>query len=557
MALCIAIYFLWGVFFEKPQTPLPSEAQTTTTTMTPQATNTLALQAHLKTPLSRGQALQATPRILIQTPKVKGSIRLLGGRIDDLTLRQYRSTPDKNSDQVTLLHPEQTKNAYYIENGWLSSQPQAKVPNENTLWTTTDTKLSIKSPVTLRWENGEGLVFTRIISIDEDYLFTIKDQVTNNSGQKLDLQSYALVRRHGLPDTSNYVALHEGVVGYVNNKLEEIKYSDLQEKSRMEFESKGGWFGFTDKYWLTALLPHQKTQNSVHFRHVQQADEKKFQVDFITPVAPIAAGETLSNTVNIFSGPKELNLLDSYETKLGVEHFDLAVDFGWFYFITKPLFYFLSFLQKFLGNLGLAILALTVFLKLIFFPLANKSYRSMARMKKLQPMMEALKEKYGDDKVRFNQELMALYKKEKVNPASGCLPMIIQIPFFFALYKVLFVSIEMRHAPFWGWIQDLSAPDPTTIFNLFGLIAWAPPSFLMIGAWPLIMGATMFLQQRMNPSPADPIQEKMFMIMPIMFTYLLAQFPAGLVIYWAWNNILTILQQWLIMRQNTTNKGKA
>lgn len=557
LGLSMAIFAGWNFFFDQKPAQTPSPAQTATLTPTATPTDTLAIKANLQTTLTRDEALAKDKRIRIKTSKLSGSIRLVGGRLDDVTLIQYRENTSAQSPHVTLLHPENTRGSYYIDMGWLLVGSPLKTPDDQTPWVTADAELTTSKPVTLTWDNGEGVVFTRKISVDEDYVFRIENTATNNTTQPLQIQHFALTRRHGRPQTSDYMALHEGVVAYIESKLQEVKYSELQDKGNFNFQTQGGWFGFTDKYWLTAILPAQNKQSVVHFRHVQQNDEPRFQVDSLAPQTALPAGSSITEVVHVFSGPKELNLLDGYETKLNVEHFDLAVDFGWFYFITKPLFYFLSTLQKWLGNLGLAILALTVILKAIFFPLANKSYRSMARMKKLQPMMESLKERFGDDKMRFNQEMMALYKKEKVNPASGCVPMIIQIPFFFALYKVLFISIEMRHAPFWGWIQDLSAPDPTTIFNLFGLIPWDPPSFLMIGVWPLIMGVTMFVQQKLNPPPADPMQAKMFLIMPFMFTYMLAQFPVGLVIYWAWNNVLTIAQQWTIMRQNSAPAAKA
>lgn len=558
MVLSLSIVFGWSYFFEKkPTSPATSTQKSETSLTVTPSEDSLAIKAHLQTALSREEAIAKDKRIPIRTDKLTGSIRLIGARLDDLTLAQYHETTDPSSAKVTLLNPENARAGYYVDLGWLSIGSTIKTPDDQTLWSTQDHELTINKPLTLTWDNGEGVVFTRKISIDENYMFRIENTVSNNTQTNLQLQHFTLTRRHGRPQTSDYMALHEGVVAYLEDKLQEVKYADLQDKGRYEFQSQKGWFGFTDKYWLTAVLPTQGRQSVVHFRHVQQNDEPRFQVDSLSPQTTVQPSGSFTEVVSIFSGPKELKLLDSYETKLNVEHFDLAVDFGWFYFITKPLFYFLSSLQKWLGNLGVAILALTVILKLLFFPLANKSYRSMARMKQMQPMMESLKERFGDDKIRFNQEMMALYKKEKVNPASGCVPMIIQIPFFFALYKVLFISIEMRHAPFWGWIQDLSAPDPTTVFNLFGLIPWDPPSFLMIGVWPLIMGVTMFVQQKLNPPPADPMQAKMFLVMPFMFTYMLAQFPVGLVIYWAWNNVLTIAQQWAIMRQNQSQAQKA
>lgn len=557
----VAIFAGWHYFYQKPKVEAEqaqqaekaaqkkiSEASSPASVIQPQA----AVEVDLPKP--RESIVKASKRIRIETSTLKGSLRLNGARLDDLILRQYKETTDENSKKVSFFSPAGTESPYFAEFGWVSSTKSQVLPNSETEWTADQDVLTPTQPVTLTWENGTGLKFQRTISVDEDYLFTVKQKITNTSSQPLTLNAYGLISRTGTPKTSGYFILHEGPLGYLNDSLEEYKYTTLQEEKMIKHDSTGGWLGITDKYWLAALIPDQSTKLKTNFRDVKAQSTDRYQVDYLSEAIVLRPGAFHEVTNHLFAGAKILELLDGYEDILGVKHFDLAVDFGWFYFITKPFFYALNFLKGWIGNLGLAILLMTVILKLFFFPLANKSYRSMGKMKALQPKMDRIRRLYGDDKMRMNQEVMALYKKEKVNPVSGCLPMLIQIPVFFALYKVLFVSIEMRQAPFYGWIHDLSLPDPTTIFNLFGLIPWDPPSFLMLGAWPLLMGVTMFLQQKLNPPPADPVQAKVFMVMPIAFTIMLAQFPAGLVIYWAWNNILSIIQQWFIMR-SAAKKG--
>lgn len=560
LIISMAVLIGWNYFFDA--TPIKPDPKTEAADITPNAANNVASvaqeqtnadmftpKADLSTSISRDDLIKKSPRVALKTDKLSGTIRLIGARIDDVTLNRYAAGLS-GDERVRIFNPQFSRSAYYADFGWLSVDRSQAVPNENARWAASSETLTQKSPLVLTWANDTGVRFTRKISIDDKYLFTITDTIHNTTNAPAQFQQYALVRRHGTPDVSNYMAVHEGVIGYLDGKLQEVKYSDISDKGRMEYRTKSGWFGFTDKYWLTSLIADPKADQPVTFRHSQNNSDVRYQVDTLGGVLTVAPGASVTTTTHLFVGPKELALLDGYEEQLKIDHFDLAVDFGWFYFITKPIFHLLSFLRDILGSFAAAILALTVLLKLVFLPLANKSYRSMGKMKELQPKIEALKAQYGKDTAGLNQAMMELYKREKVNPMGGCLPMIIQIPFFFAMYKVLFISIEMRHAPFWGWIQDLSAPDPTNVFTLFGLIPWDPPSFMMIGAWPLIMGLTMLLQQRMNPAPTDPVQEKMFMIMPVMFTYMLAQFPAGLVIYWAWNNVLTMIQQWYIMNQN-------
>jgi YidC/Oxa1 family membrane protein insertase len=471
---------------------------------------------------------------------------LAGGDIDDLLLIDYREELDPDSQEIVLLSPSGAPKAYYARFGWVGADG-VRVPDADTPWRADSTTLKPGRPVTLRWENGAGLRFTRILALDENYMFTVTQRAENDGAEAVKLFPYGLISRRGTPDVTGFYILHEGLLGVFDETLKEVDYDDLQETGVVQQSSRGGWIGITDKYWLAALVPDQKALAKTRFVHRRDDGADMYQVDFLGEQMELAPGATVETQSYVFAGAKEVALLDGYESELGIARFDLAIDFGWFYFLTKPIFYVLIYINERVGNYGVAILLLTVLIKLIFFPLANKSYKSMSKMKKLQPEVIKLREQFGEDKARLNQEMMALYKREKANPASGCLPIVVQIPVFFALYKVLFVTIEMRHAPFFGWIHDLSAPDPTTVFNLFGLIPLNLPDFLMIGVWPLLMGLTMFLQQKLNPQPADPMQAKIFMFLPIMFTFLLARFPAGLVIYWAWNNLLSIIQQKVIM----------
>ncbi|MBU0725523.1 MAG: membrane protein insertase YidC [Alphaproteobacteria bacterium] len=518
---------------------------------TPAATVTAVTQ-----PQNREAVVENAPRVRIDSPRLSGSISLAGARIDDITLKGYHVNPDRSSPNITLLTPLGLPKPYYTEFGWVAQGEGIKVPGGNAVWQADREVLSPDQPVTLSWDNGEGLRFEQVISLDQDYMFSVTQRVVNQTGNAVSLHNYGLASRGGTPKTAGFFILHEGPVGVLDGTLREVKYDDLKEDGKsVEYDSTGGWIGITDKYWPVALVPDQQTPVKGRFLHAMRNNDDRYQVDFLGNGSQVAPGATLEQTSRVFVGAKEVRLLDRYEEQHGITNFDLAIDFGWFYFLTKPIFYAIDWLYHLLGNFGLAILALTVGIKLLFFPLANKSYRAMSKLKELQPKMVALREKVGDDRQRLNQEMMTLYKKEKVNPAAGCLPILVQIPVFFALYKVLFVTIEMRHAPFYGWIKDLSAPDPTTIFNLFGVIPWDPPTFLMIGVWPIIMGISMFLQQKLNPQPADPIQAKVFMFLPIVFTIMLASFPAGLVIYWAWNNTLSMAQQYVIMRRMGVKVG--
>lgn len=503
---------------------------------------------------SRADALARLPRVQIANGRVHGSIALDGVRFDDVTLVDYRQTVDPNSPEIELLNPVGARDTYFAEFGWVP-EGQIPVPNADTLWEAVGDELTQQAPVEFRWDNGEGLLFAKQVAIDENFMFTLERSVTNTSDQPVTLYPYGLLSRWGTPETAGFYILHEGPIGVLDGTLKEIDYDDLHEEP-ISLSSTGGWAGFTDKYWLTSLVPDQAEDLEANFRHFVRDGQDRYQVDYLGSARVIQPGATITVTDRLFAGAKEVNLLDAYSEAYGIPLFDRAVDFGWFYFLTKPFFYILTFFyHNVFGNYGLAILALTLLVKIVFYPLANKSYRSMSQMKKLQPEMVKLRERHANDKQKMQQELMALYKREKVNPMAGCLPILLQIPVFFALYKVLFVSIEMRHAPFFGWIHDLSAPDPTSIFNLFGLLPFAVPAFLMIGVWPVLMGFTMWLQFRLNPQPADPIQAKVMGLLPFIFVFLFATFPAGLVIYWTWNNLLSIAQQWLIMRRMGVSAG--
>ena len=504
-------------------------------------------------------------RIQIENELLTGAISTQGGRIDQLSLKKYRNTISEDSDIVTLLSPVGKPEAYYAAFGWAPAvgiKPD-QVPDPNTIWTVVGNNiLTPSSPISLVWDNGNGVKFMRKISIDEKYMFTVEQGIENNSGSEISLRPYGLLRRHGEPqDMKNFFILHEGIIRMSDGELSEEDYGDIADLPILEKEGthaervevqNSGWTGFTDHYWMTTLIPDQSSS----FRSTTKyfAAQDIYQVEAVMPSTVIADGTSTSISTQLFAGAKEWDTIRKYE-QAGVTGFLDSIDWGWFFFLTKPMFAVLHWLNVIIGNMGWAIIGLTLIIKAVLFPLAYKSYASMAKMKELQPEMEKIKERVGDDRQKLQQEMMGLYKKEKVNPAAGCLPILVQIPVFFALYKVLFVSIEMRQTPFLGWIKDLSVQDPTSIFNLFGLLPYSTsilPDFLNIGIWPLLMGVTMFLQQRLNPTPPDPIQAKIFAWMPVAFTFLLATFPAGLVIYWTWNNLLSICQQWVIM--NKMNK---
>jgi YidC/Oxa1 family membrane protein insertase len=495
--------------------------------------------------LSREDVLAQTDRISIDTPSITGSINLSGARIDDVLLKEYRETIDPESPIITLFSPAAMANGYFAEVGFIADAQSGPAPGPNTVWSAAPGQtLTPTTPVTLTYDNGEGLVFTRVISVDEHSLFNFEDTITNTGDTAASVAGYGRVTRFFKPKTQGIYVLHEGLIGVIGEEgLQEIDYSDVEDTPVISVaKATAGWMGITDKYWAAALIPPQGSGFETRFAHFTDG-RARYQSDFKSDAMAIAPGGSATSTTLVFAGAKEVPIIEGYQDQYNILNFDLMIDWGWFYFITKPMFWLIDYLYKLFGNFGVAILATTVVVKLIFFPLANKSYVSMANMKKVQPKLEELKAKHGDDKMALQQGMMELYKKEKINPVAGCWPVLLQIPVFFALYKVLYVTIEMRHAPFFGWIQDLSAPDPTSLFNLFGLLPYDVPSFLMIGVWPLIMGITMFIQMRMNPTPPDPTQAMIFTWMPVVFTFMLATFPAGLVIYWAWNNTLSVLQQ--------------
>ena len=502
--------------------------------------------------MSRDEALTQSPRITINTPRLRGSLNLKGARLDDLILNDYRQTIEDSSPNIDLLQPTGSLNPYFAQFGW-TGEAGLEVPNSDTIWTADRQQLDIGQPVTLSWTNAAGVRFEQVISLDQNFMFTVDQRVINNSGDTISATPYGRIFRGDQPETLGFYILHEGLIGVFDGALQERNYDDMPDEPGMKesFTTTGGWMGITDKYWLVALVPDQQDTVTGTFRQTGTADPQ-YHVNYITTPQAIAPGDTMERTGRVFAGAKETTLLDSYSESLNITNFDLAVDFGWFYFLTKPIFYVIHWLNSVLGNFGLAIIGMTTLFKIFLFPLAQKSYKSMSKMKLLQPKIVEMRDRAGDDKQKLQQEMMALYKKEKVNPLAGCLPVLVQIPIFFSLYKVLFVTIEMRHAPFFGWIHDLSAPDPLGMLTLFGLVPWDVPTLLHIvniGPWPLIMGFTMWFQQKLNPPPADPIQAKIFGLMPIFFTFILGGFPAGLVIYWAWNNSLSILQQYVIMRQ--------
>jgi YidC/Oxa1 family membrane protein insertase len=501
--------------------------------------------------VSRDAALGTSERVQIETPRLRGSIALKGARLDDLVLSGYRETINPQSANIVLFSPINAPNPYFAEFGWVAGQGvSAALPSSDTVWTASGAKLTHEQPVTLSWSNGQGLTFKREVAVDRNYLFTVKDSVENAGGQPVTLFPYAYVRRHGTPVTMGFYILHEGLIGVQGGKLEEVGYADLVKAKTKEYkENSGGFIGITDKYWAAALIPEQDKPHTGRFVANMIGTTQTYQADVLKPGQTIAAGASATVTTRLFAGAKETNVIDGYADQLKLKNFDLLIDWGWFYFLTKPLFKLMDWIFHLVGNFGVAILIVTVLIKAVFFPLANKSYVSMAKMKHVQPMMAELQARYKDDKMAQQKALMELYKKEKINPLAGCWPVLIQIPVFFALYKVLFVTIEMRQAPFFGWIKDLAAPDPTSIFNLFGLLPFGVPEFLTVGVWPIVMGITMWLQMKMNPEPTDPIQKQIFGWMPLIFTFMLASFPAGLVIYWAWNNLLSIAQQYLIMKR--------
>jgi len=581
IALSIGILLLFDVYKRMnmpPEAPAPITQQAPAPAVPAPAASGAPVPANqvLTTPSQQEAAPAArTParRIAIESPSVAGNLNLRGARLDDLVLLRHRETVDPGSPPVRLFAPRDTAAPYFAQWGWTAADGRTKVPDGDTDWQISGGPLAPGKPVTLTWDNGQGQIFEIQLSLDENYMFSAEQRMRNTGADTVAVLPWARIRRESTPKVEGFFILHEGFTGVVGGRLNEVTFSDAKTEAQkrrgaaFEQEDAGGWVGITDKYWLAALMPAAADQPMrAAYRFVSEAPGaagERWQVDIAAPAAQqIAPGATDGFKSRLFAGAKEVHLLDDYATRFGIKDFDKAIDFGWFYFLTKPFFYALDWLFRVFGNFGVAILVFTLAIKILFFPLASKAYKSMAKMKVLAPKMAELKERYKDDPQKAQVEMMALYRSEKVNPASGCLPILLQIPVFFALYKVLFVTIEMRHQPFFGWIKDLSAPDPTNLFNLFGLLPFDPAgwsSFLHMPAWALIMGLTMWVQQRLNPQPPDPIQAKIFAWMPVIFTFMLASFPAGLIIYWAWNNTLSVGQQYYIMRHEraATRAAKA
>ncbi len=539
--LSLAVIFMCNHFFadRKPAPQTPVEQQPAATAQAPLKTEPSETPQTAALPVE--EVLQSSSRIQLSNGSLKGSIRVAGSRIDNLWLKKYKQTLDANSPDVELFAPAKTNNPYYAEFGWLSSDKNLKLPTADTVWTAKGSTLTPDSPITLEWNNGQGLRFITQISIDQHYMFNINQSVENNTSSPVTIYPYGLIARNR-NQAARAGVVHEGMIGVFNDELEEVKYSDLKKGSK-NFETTKGWLGFSDRYWFSAFILNSQQPSNITFSQ----NDDFYQTDFVGSPLTIAAGSIGSTQQMLYAGAKEIKLLDKYTKDLNINKFDLAVDFGWYYFLTKPFFYILDYLYKIIGNMGWAILLFAALLRLAMFPIANKSFENMAKMKKLQPKLRELQEKYADDKRKAQQETLLLYQREKVNPASGCLPMFIQIPVFFSLYKVLNIAIEIRQAPFIGWIKDLSAPDPLTISSWSHLPV---PGILDIGIWPIVMGLTMFIQQKMNPAPTNKDQARAFAMMPFIFTFMMGHFAAGLVIYWSFSNLLSILQQRAILYKN-------
>jgi len=545
ISLSAAVIILYSLFFQPD--PEIVKKNLTEQKKIQNNTDTPTLdQAETLTEITRDEALAENKRIQFENNSIIGTISLKGATIDDLTFKEYNIKLNSN-EKVTLLNPRNVADGYLIESGFVTNNKNINMPDASTIWNIEgNKKLTNRNPIKLVWNNTQGITFEKHISLDDQFLFTIKQKIINSSDKTYNFYSYGQIIRNKIPEISNFYILHEGLIANLDDQLIEEDYDDIQEEKFTKIAQKG-WFGIGDKFWITSIIPPRTKEFKTTFDY-----KNKFRANFIsTEAIEVNANSSTEDEIQIIVAAKRVNVIDGYAKNLKIDKFDLAIDWGFMYFITKPLFFGIDYFFKLFGNYGLAIIAITMCIRLAFFPLANFSFRSMAKMKILQPEMARLKELHKGDKMKLQQEMMALYKKEKVNPMSGCLPILVQIPVFFALYKVLFVTIEMRQMPFYGWIHDLSERDPTSIFNLFGLLPWDPPSFLMIGVWPILMGISMFIQQKLNPTPPDPIQAKIFMFFPIFLTIILAPFPAGLVIYWTVNNILTMAQQIFIMKRTS------
>ena len=547
MAIVLSTVVLigWATFFEAPIIEQEVPEKQITKNQDDSSPSVTDEDKEIKNEITRDDVINNTKRVSIENENIKGSISLKGAIIDDIIFKNYKEKLG-GQENVTFLNPRNASKEYFIETGWASSGSEnIKLPVLDTIWKIKgNSRLTPNNPITLEWDNGDNLIFTKKIELDDKFLFKITQNIKNKSNKSYQFYPYAQITKKGKPDGMQIYILHEGFLGVFGDELTEEDYDDI-DKEKFTINSSKGWLGITDKYWLTAIVPEKGKEFKAEF----VSKNEKYRANYIIKEASILnPNSSITNKINTFVAAKEVAVIDGYAEKLNIEKFDLAIDWGWFYFFTKPLFFIIDYFFKLTGNFGLAIVIITALVRLIFFPLANYSFKSMAKMKMLQPEMLRLKELHKGDKAKLQQEMMALYKREKVNPISGCLPVVIQIPFFFAIYKMLYVTLEMRHQPFFGWIKDLSERDPTSVFNLFGLIPWDPPTFLMIGAWPILMGISMWVQQKLNPTPPDPIQAKIFMFFPIFLTIILAPFPSGLVVYWTVNNILTIAQQWVIMR---------
>ena len=551
ISLSAAVIIIYGLFFAPPP-PDPKKINNEKNNIVESTSEAPSLDQNVEvSKISRNEAIENEDRVQFENSTVIGSISLVGASIDDLTFKKYTNTLNGN-DNVVLLNPKKVEDGYYIETGWATANKNINLPNSKTIWTIEgNNKLTPNSPIKLSWTNDQNVKFIKDISIDDQYLFKVNQTIINNSEKTYNFYPYGQIIRNIAPDITDFYILHEGLIGVFDDQLVEEDYDDIEEK-KFSINADKGWLGITDKYWITSLIPQENRKFRTDFDY-----KNKFRANFIeTSATEIGANETKSNEIKIIIAAKEVDIIDGYAENLNISKYDLAIDWGWFYFLVKPLFFLIDYFFKLTGNFGIAIILITICIRIVFFPLANYSFKSMAKMKVLQPEMTRLKELHKEDKMKLQQEMMALYKKEKVNPVSGCLPIFIQIPFFFAIYKVLFVTLEMRHQPFYGWIKDLSERDPTSIFNLFGLIPWDPPSFLLIGVWPCLMGLSMYLQQKLNPTPPDPIQAKIFAFFPLFLTVILAPFPSGLVIYWTINNILTMAQQYVIIKRTTVKTAQ-
>jgi len=543
IVLSTVVLIVWATFFEAPIVEQNTEINKTEKE---ESTSMPSIEkAETLKKISREEAISKVNRIKLENKNIMGSISLEGGIVDDIIFKNYKKKLN-SEENVIFLNPKNSEEGYYIETGWASGgSEKLNLPLDNTIWQVkSGNLLAPNNPIILEWNNNQGLLFTKKIEIDQNFLFKITQSIKNNSNKSFQFFPYAQITRNYKPEVTPIYILHEGFLGVFGDELKEMDYEDVDDE-KFSINSSKGWLGITDKYWLTAIVP----EKGKDFKSEFLSKNNKYRANFIIkdPII-LNPNSSITSNINAFVAAKEVAVIDDYAENLGIEKFDLTIDWGWFYFFTKPLFFVIDYFFRLTGNFGFAIVIVTALVRLIFFPLANYSFRSMAKMKVLQPEMVRLKDLHKDDKPKLQQEMMALYKREKVNPISGCLPVLIQIPFFFAIYKMLYVTLEMRHQPFFGWIEDLSARDPTSIFNLFGLIPWDPPTFLMIGAWPILMGISMWIQQKLNPTPPDPVQAKIFMFFPLFLTIILAPFPSGLVVYWTVNNILTIAQQWVIMR---------